>query len=582
MTFTNLCFPINRNADGTFTSKCPVCRYGNLWLAAEGNLKVQECSCDLTPYADASPENRNQAIETPDYPHQGGGPDDRGNVPTTDPWPDLLPFGQYDLPIFPTKLLPNWLRGFVEAVAVATTTPPDLAGMLALAVVATAAAKRYVVKLSGAWYEPVNLFTLVVLPPGSRKSAVFRLITHPVEEYERTVNLLIGPEIAQAESQQKILQGRLSKLQQDAARAKEDDRTYLEADAAKMAEDVANFKIPVPLRLVADDVTPERCVSMLADQGGRLAVLSPEGGIFDILSGRYTEKGSGPNLDAFLKGHSGDTIRVDRVGRSTDYVDYPALTLGLAVQPELLRGLMEKPGFKGRGLLARFLYALPTDNIGYRSIRTPEIPDEVQTAYAEALTRMLTMIPQEIEGQSHPVILTLTPQADAVFQEYQEEIEKSLRPDGGLYPVRDWGSKLAGATARLAALLHVAEHADTALKIRCATMQAAISLARYCSAHALAAHAEMGADAESDGARALLAWLTRTGAETFTKRNAHKALQGRFRRSDDLDKPIDILIERGYIRTQAPEPRPGPGRKPSHVYEINPSISDGHNRPYRE
>jgi hypothetical protein len=518
--------------------------------------------------AGGTPEELRRLIETaPEWK-----PAETTPVPAADPWSDLLPFGQYTLPTFPTEALPEWLRAFVEAVAGATATPPDLAGMLALAVVATAAAKRFVVALSGQWYEPTNLFAMVVLPPGSRKSAVFRLVTHPIEEYERAVNQQLEPEIAQAESQQKILQGRLSKLQQEAARAKEDTRADLEAEAARMAEEVANFKVPVPFRLVADDVTPERCVSMLADQGGRLALMSPEGGIFDILSGRYSEKGSGPNLDAFLKGHSGDSIRVDRVGRSTDYVDDPALTLGLAVQPDILRGLMEKPGFRGRGLLARFLYALPADNIGYRSIHTPEIPADVQNAYTAALKRLLMVIPQEFDGRTRPSVLTLTPEADAVFTQFREEVEVSLRPDGNLYAVREWGSKLAGATARLAALLHVAEHADTALTIRRTTMRAAILLARYCSAHALAAHAEMGADADSDGARALLAWLTRTRAETFRKREAHNALQGRFRRSNDLDKPIEILCERGYIREGMPEQRSGPGRKPSNEYEVNPAL----------
>ena len=38
-------------------------------------------------------------------------------------------------------------------------------------------------------------------------------------------------------------------------------------------------------RLVADDITPEAAASLLAEQGGRLAVLSAEGGIFTTLAG---------------------------------------------------------------------------------------------------------------------------------------------------------------------------------------------------------------------------------------------------------------------------------------------------------
>ena len=41
-------------------------------------------------------------------------------------------------------------------------------------------------------------------------------------------------------------------------------------------------------RLVADDITPEAAASLLAEQGGRLAIISAEGGIFDIIAGRYS------------------------------------------------------------------------------------------------------------------------------------------------------------------------------------------------------------------------------------------------------------------------------------------------------
>jgi hypothetical protein len=36
------------------------------------------------------------------------------------------------------------------------------------------------------------------------------------------------------------------------------------------------------------DITPEAAASLLAEQGGRLAIISAEGGIFDIIGGRYS------------------------------------------------------------------------------------------------------------------------------------------------------------------------------------------------------------------------------------------------------------------------------------------------------
>jgi replicative DNA helicase len=77
------------------------------------------------------------------------------------------------LATFPAAALPGWLADFVQAVATATQTPTDLAGMLALSALATAAGGRVEVEPRPGFREPLNLFTAVALPPGNRKSAVF-------------------------------------------------------------------------------------------------------------------------------------------------------------------------------------------------------------------------------------------------------------------------------------------------------------------------------------------------------------------------------------------------------------------------
>jgi replicative DNA helicase len=98
------------------------------------------------------------------------------------------------------------------------------------------------------------------------------------------------------------------------------------------------------------------------------------------MAGRYSVHGVG-NFGVFLKGHAGDTLRVDRMGRD-EYVKSPALTLGLAVQPEVIRGLAQKQGFRGRGLLGRIIYAPPPVNLlGRRNMNPPPVPDDVRQAY---------------------------------------------------------------------------------------------------------------------------------------------------------------------------------------------------------
>ena len=331
-------------------------------------------------------------------------------------------------------------------------------------------------------------------------------------------------------------------------------------------------------RLLVDDATPEALASLLAEQGGRIALLSPEGDVFDMMAGRYAQ-GGGPNLGVYLKGHAGDTLRVDRKGRPPEHVDRPALTVGLAVQPEVLRQIADRPGFRGRGLLARFLWSLPAGTVGRRQVGAAPVPAGVQERYeteVKALARSLLDQAElgRLAGVTEPMTLLLDPAAAAVLLELEGELEPRLDPEtGDLAHVEGWAAKLAGATARIAGLLHLAKHLRDgwAKPVEAETMRAAVAIARYLVEHALAVFDLMGADPALADARYLLDWIARTGAERFTRRELFTALpRGRFPKVDALDPALELLSAHGHIRrVDQPAPK-GPGRPPSPAYEVNP------------
>jgi uncharacterized protein DUF3987 len=76
------------------------------------------------------------------------------------------------------------------------------------------------------------------------------------------------------------------------------------------------------------------CLRSACRAGRTVGVISAEGGIFDIITGRCS--GNVPHMDLWRKGHSGDPLKVDRKGCPPEYVRRPALTLGLMIQPEVL------------------------------------------------------------------------------------------------------------------------------------------------------------------------------------------------------------------------------------------------------
>ena len=281
-------------------------------------------------------------------------------------WAPLIPLGAgRHLPVFPAHQFPTWVAEQVTAVAEFTQTPPDLAASIALACLSTAAGGRAEIEVRGSWREPTNLYTVVVLPPGSRKSAVFAAMIAPIMLAEKALIERAAPAIIEAEISAKVAQKAAEKTALAAANADMSGRDTLIAEATAAAMNAEAITVPAKPRLVADDVTSEKAASMLAEQGGRLAILSPEGGIFSTIAGRYSGT---PNLEVFLKGHAGDLMRVDRGSRDSEHVDKPALTMGLAVQPEILRDIAGMPGFRGLGLLARILFALPENTVGRRRV----------------------------------------------------------------------------------------------------------------------------------------------------------------------------------------------------------------------
>ena len=483
------------------------------------------------------------------------------------PWEQPIPFDELDLPSFPANCLPNWLELKVKSEAEFTQTPLDLAGMLALSAVAISCSKKYIVEVRHNHEEPLNLFLTIAMDPGSRKSAVFKSMLKPIYDYEKEECLNSAVDIEKAKALKRIAVERQKRLETGVATAKEADRKKLMDEVIQLSQDIANMVIPPEPRLLCDDVTPEALASILAEQGGKIALASAEGGIFGMMAGRYSSNGQ-PNLDVFLKGHSGDDLRVDRKGRPAEFVSNPCLNVCLAVQPAVLNNLADVPGFRGRGLLARFLYALPVSNMGYRKIGVPSYLEATNTLYVKFISLLLKS-PKFPE----PKVLTISPLGYARILEFEGWLEPQLQPAAKLSGITDWAGKLYGTVPRIAALLHLADNVEVPEPwfdpIELETVERAIVIVKYLIEHAQAAFNLMAADPVMQDAKLLLAWIRRTRTNTFQKNDAHRAMYNRFKRMEKLEQAIKVLEERHFIRQLPPTMKAVPGRPPSPTYEIN-------------
>ena len=494
-------------------------------------------------------------------------------APPPEDWPDLVPLDAPNLAPLNLVHLPGWAGDYARAIAADTETPPELAAGMVLVACATAAARRLRVTVKTGYVEPCNLWAVVALPSGNRKSAVQAAATMPLLAWERDQATIIEPEIKRLTSERTTQEARAKEKRNKAA--KEPDNGM----AAELAREAADIEaeladIPMPPQIWTSDATPERLGALLAEHGECMAWLSSEGGVFDLLQGRYSN--GIPNLDLVLKAHSGDAERVDRGSRPTVFLRGPRLSIGLSPQPDVLRGLATKPGFRGRGLLARFLYLLPPSPLGYRPLRSNPVPEGVRDAYAAGLRAMLDWEPAMDErGTECPHVLRLTPEAHEEWHAFAQAIEVQMQPGREMEHFTDWAGKAPGAAARLAAILHGIKHAhgrpwETAITAE--TMTDALEIMAVFSHHSLAALDMMGADPTIAAARLVWEWIERGRLARFTVREAFNALRGTFPRVAMLRDALEALEERGYLEVIEP-PRGGPGRPPSPMVRVRPEIA---------
>ena len=478
-------------------------------------------------------------------------------------WDSPMPFSNVETLPFPVESLPGPLMAFVEHLSETTQTPEEMSALLGLGVLATAFQPKFDVQINADWTEPLCLYTVAVAPPAERKSAVIAALTRPVYEYEEERRTAEAGDIARNQTERALLEGRLQAVKQQAARGKEGG-ALARQEALDLSAQLAEFQELHPFRLLADDSTPEKLAELMSSQGGCITVCSAEGGVFDALTGRYDNKGG---LDVYLKGHAGDPILVDRIGRGANSIPHPRLTMMLTVQPEVLNGLMSNTTFRGRGLCGRFLYAICQSKVGHRKVSPSPMPEKVKTDYRAFVRRILSM--------PYKGTITMSPEAGKLRESYQEYIENKL--GDGWESLRDWGGKLVGAMVRIAALIHAAEiQGDpTLMPISVDTVGAAINIAEFLSTHAEAAYQVMGGDPEIANAQYVWRRLENSGKDEISKRDLFRLCRGRFKRADEIDAPLRVLTEYGYVRIEVTE-RDGAGRKASPVITVNP-LTTGHN-----
>jgi hypothetical protein len=506
-------------------------------------------------------------------------PTSAGHVPTAvEEWETPVPLvDTSELPLFPLEVLPEIVRAHAQSVADAhgRTDAAMVAAFALPAVSALTGGRWYVDADRSDWIEYLQVHLCVVSPPSTGKSPALGAMIGPISDLERVKLDAFRVDNAERETRREIDEQQLAEYKRAAAK----DSTDLNArrHAEELARHLAENPLPQPPRLMTSDATPEALLSRMADNAGRIAWLSDEGGeLFAIMAGRHSKAGASADLSVFLKGYSGgpgSRIVRDRQTTGTAVIDRPALTVGIAAQPDAVRAGTDAD--KGRGVFARFLWIMP--RVEYLDgDQRPDPNPALAERYAELLNRISARA-DEI-GPENPKRLTIHRDAWGHLDPWRHEIRALLaQQSSGMF--QEWLGKLRGNTLRVAGLFAVMRDPDTD-QVTERDADAAVRFARYCLDHARRLFSEIALSPEQRLAAACLEKIRNAQHSTggdwrhldagrVTLRDVHRAVGSSRYDSDQVGEALRRLEGLGYLR-RVEDDRTGKGARVKDLYQVHP------------
>jgi len=323
---------------------------------------------------------------------------------------------------FPLDALPTGVRTYVEAVAEGFNMDSAVVAACALTTLSAGIGMSMRVEVTSDWYEPVTLWTGIVMSPGQGKTPLIREVTGPIED--KDIALYQNYEI--------------EKYKWESTPKK--DRNEL----------------PQRQQVVVNDITVEKLADVLnTNPHGVMMIRDELAGLIDGLD-QY-KGGRGSDRKSMLSLWSGTTWRVDRVSSGSKVVAKPFTAILGGIQPALLTKLSGEDG-----LAARFLYAyLPRPAARWPLAPVPQAVREFWRATIHTLLRVA------MAGDlAHPLpnIRKFSPEAkkawDGLYLRHMKERDSDLLD----HAMEGAHAKLDSYAARFAGILCDARLAEESVR----------------------------------------------------------------------------------------------------------------------
>jgi hypothetical protein len=488
-----------------------------------------------------------------------------------DPDWTLLDDRRGELPDFPVDVLtPAWQEWLLRACHGAGVRPEHVAvPLISVASSLIGTARR--VRASTSWSEPMTLWACVVADSGDRKTPGLNVTRRALDLIEKSNSA--------ATSAKRLAHATLAQKAKEVIKQwKQDREAALKASPPREpppmpidAIDPGNFIEP---RLYATDPTIERLAALLqARPRGMVLIRDELAGLFANMR-RYS---GGSDRPFWLEAWNGGRHVVERVSGSI-VVEHLLVGVVGSFQPDKLAR-----AFAGDedGMYGRFLYAWPLAP-EYRPLTNEAA--EVEPELQNALTALIRLPSEDVEGVFASQAVSLSEGAIAAFEEFRKWVDKTKRGLDG--HERQWLDKGETVVLRLAGTLAymawaIALGAPSANGLDAITgclepktidersMKAAIRLWRdFFWPHARAALRQIGLSDRHREERRAMRWIKAQRKKEVSREEIRREALAQKLDAEQTQGLLDGLEKAGWVKKDTTKT----GGRSKHRWTINPRL----------
>ena len=303
---------------------------------------------------------------------------------------------------FPLRVFPEWLRTYAKEVAASCEVPVSVVGFGILGMLSACCGMHIKIAIKNRYAPFCHDWFFLIAKVSLGKSPIFSHLQAPLQQIEKTLKDVI-----------------------------------VNGDETKF------------IRCMINDATPEAMNKAQAENGGAVALVSPE---TPLLSQMASTARPIP-LQPYLSSHTGEPYSMLRITRDPTDIDRARLAIFAATQDAGLREVTQRPEILSRGIIARCsFFVAPAIQEADLQDDDPEVTEELAQRYE----RTLRELGLRLRGQEDPMLLIMLPEVREARQKWRNQFKRRHRLEGGdLHDLTDHASKLEDKLCRWAGLLHL-------------------------------------------------------------------------------------------------------------------------------